>query len=75
MKKTVVYDVNQYGENQIREDTKWAELDFCIKYGQLALGVLTPPEHSKKGEDPMMGEKIQFPTPPLPPPTPPLPLS
>lgn len=60
MKKMAVYDVNQYRDNQIREDTKWAEFDFCIKYGESAFGVLTPPEHSKQGEDPTMSEKIQF---------------
>lgn len=52
MKKMAVYDVNQYRDNQIREDTKWAEFDFCIKYGESAFGVLTPPEHSKQGGRP-----------------------
>lgn len=36
MERVVLYDVNQHKDNQIREDAKWVEFDFCINYNLIS---------------------------------------
>lgn len=47
MEKMVLYDVNQPKNNQIREDAKWVEFDFCINYNLISSTSAQSPDASR----------------------------